>query len=329
MATIVDRKIGLTGFGLMGLTRPQAMLPQEESFAAMSAALENGATYWNGGEFYGTPEYNTLHLVHEFFTKYPQHANEVVLCVKGNRTPGSLEFDGSEKGVRRSVDECLRVLGDAKMLDIFECARVDLRIPIEETVGVLAHYVKEGRLRGIGLSEVRAETIRRAAAVHKIAQVEVEMSLWATDALTNGVAAACAELDIPLMAYAPLSRGALSGSIGTTAAEIPDHLKIFPRFQPGQIEHNMRMTEAVRTVATRKGCSLPQVAIAWVRNQSRRNGNPVIIPVPGAEKPEWVAENCAIVSLTEDDMSELDSITQQFSIAGERYGGEIHKLTNG
>ena len=126
MATILDRKIGLTGFGLMGLTRPQAMLPREESFAVMDAALANGATYWNGGEFYGTPESNTLHLVRDYFKVHSNKSNDVILCVKGNRTPGSLEFDGSENGVRRSVKHFSDALKTARQM--ISCRFYDSRI---------------------------------------------------------------------------------------------------------------------------------------------------------------------------------------------------------
>lgn len=116
--------------------------------------------------------------------------------------------DASPENIRRSVDECLKHLSPVnKSLDLFECARVDKARPIEETISVLAECVKAGKLGGISLSEVRAETIRRAAKVHKISAVEVEFSLWATEILENGIAEACAELDIPIVAYSPLCRG--------------------------------------------------------------------------------------------------------------------------
>ena len=329
MTTLLDRQIGPVGLGLMGLTRPDGPLHRDQSFAIMNAALGSGANYWNGGEFYGHPENNTLHLIRDYFTKYPEKAGEVVLCVKGNRTPGSLEFDGTEKGVRRSVDECVRVLGATKKLDIFECARVDLRTPIEETVGVLAACVREGKIRGIGLSEVRAETIRRAAKVHPIAQVEVELSLWSTDVLHNGVAQACRELNIPLMAYAPLSRGGLTKEIPNNPDDLPAHLKIFPRFQGKALEANLRLTKEVAKIAESKGCSIPQVALAWVRGLNRQKDMPVIIPVPGAEKEEWVVENCAEVRLTDDEIQALDDLTRKFPIFGQRYGGPISKLSEG
>lgn len=173
----------------------------------MRTALSKGASFWNGGEFYGTPEYNSMHLLNAYFTKYPEDANKVVISIKGaaeNMVP-----TGDERGIRRSVDETLRVLDGKKKLDLFECGRVDPKVPIEESMRVLASYVKEGKLGGISLSETGAESIRRAVKVHKIDAVEIEFSMFATDIFDNGVAKTCAELGIPIVAYSPLGRGFL------------------------------------------------------------------------------------------------------------------------
>jgi pyridoxine 4-dehydrogenase len=175
----------------------------------MRTALSLGANNWNGGELYGSPERNSLHLLNEYFTKYPGDAEKVVLSIKGGLKKGELMPDGSRENVRRSIDECLKVLDGKKSLDLFECARVDPKTPIEETIGYIAEYVKEDKLGGISLSEVGAQSIRKAHAVHPISAVEVEFSLWVTDILENGVAATCAELGIPIIAYSPLGRGFL------------------------------------------------------------------------------------------------------------------------
>jgi pyridoxine 4-dehydrogenase len=183
--------------------------PQSQSFEAMRTALSLGANNWNGGELYGTPEHNSLHLLNAYFTKYPEDAEKVVLSIKGGVVPGQLRPDGSEAGVKRSIDECLKVLDGKKFLDLFECARIDPKVPIEDSVSYIAEYVKAGKLGGISLSEVEAEDIRKAQAVHPISAVEVEFSLYATDILENGVAATCAELGIPIVAYSPIGRGFL------------------------------------------------------------------------------------------------------------------------
>lgn len=135
---------------------------QDVCFETLNKTLELGANFWNGGELYGTPDYNSLHLFNKYFTKYPENAQKVVLSIKGGLKVGQLAPDGSEENIRRSVDNCLRLLDGKKKIDIFECARQDPNFPVEHTVGVLAQYVKEGKIGGIGLSEVDAETIRRA-----------------------------------------------------------------------------------------------------------------------------------------------------------------------
>jgi len=182
---------------------------QSQSFEALRTALSLGANAWNGGELYGSPKRNSLHLLNEYFTKYPEDADKVILSIKGGMIPGSMTPDGSKEGVKRSIEECLKQLDGKKSLDLFEMARGDPKVPIEETVGYIAEYVKAGKLGGISLSEVKADTIRRAHKIHPISAVEVEFSLWCTDILENGIAATCAELGIPIIAYSPLGRGFL------------------------------------------------------------------------------------------------------------------------
>lgn len=181
----------------------------------MRTALSLGANAWNGGELYGKAERNSLHLLNEYFTKYPEDAEKVVLSIKGGCIPNTLTPDGSKEGVKRSIDECLKVLDGKKFLDLFECARVDPKVPIEDTISYIAEYVKAGKLGGISLSEVNASSIRRAHKVHPIAAVEVEISLWTTGPLENGILETCGELGIPVIAYSPLGRGFLA-SISTS-----------------------------------------------------------------------------------------------------------------
>lgn len=181
----------------------------DHSCTVMRTALEHGSNLWNGGEFYGSQDRNSLHLLNEYFTKFPGDAKKVVVSIKGGMKPGQMIPDGSAENVSRSIDECLRLLDRKKFLDIFECARVDPNVPIETTIEAIAKYVKSGKIGGISLSECSAQTIRRANKVHRISAVEVEFSLWATEISTNGVAQTCAELDIPIIAYSPLGRGFL------------------------------------------------------------------------------------------------------------------------
>lgn len=325
----------------MGMTWRNPPPPVEESYKAMKTSLERGANFWNAGELYGTPDFNSCHLINQYLTHNPDDAAKVVLSVKGGLAPGEMRPDGSEKNVRRSIDECLRILEGKISIDIFECARVDPKTPIEETMEALAKCVKEGKIRGIGLSEVKASTIRRAAAIHPIAAVEVELSLWATDILGNGVAAACAELKIPIVAYSPLCRGALTDNTIRKNSDIPDndHKKHLPKFQDDVLEHNNKITDEVELLAKRKGCTKAQVAIAWVRGLTGREvpagpgGKNIrlgeIIPIPGATTTERVVENTTFVELTDDEMSEIAKILRANPIRGERYGENMRHVTEG
>ena len=148
---------------------------------------------------YGTPEHNSLTLLKSYFAKHPQHADKIVLNVKSGVRPG-LKPDGSAAYMRECVDTCLRMLDGACKIDMFEMARRDRDTPLEETLGALQEMVSEGKIGGVALCEVGADTIREAAKITKIVAVEVELSLWSTEPLTNGIAEACYELDIPIIA---------------------------------------------------------------------------------------------------------------------------------
>ena len=181
-----------------GLTWRLVPPPEEQSFKAMKAALTSGCNFWNAGELYGTEEYNSLHLLQRYFSKYPEDASKVVISIKGGVK--NMKPDGSPENLRRSVENCLKILKGTKKIDIFEMARVDKNVPLETSLKELEKYVQAGKIGGIGLSEVNAATIRKAVAITKIVAVEVELSLRSPSVLSNGVAAACSEYEIPLVA---------------------------------------------------------------------------------------------------------------------------------
>lgn len=328
MPELVGKQVGDIGFGLMGLTWRQNPPPKEQSFETMRTALSLGANNWNGGELYGPPDANSLQLLSEYFAKYPEDAEKVVLSIKGGLLPGQMVPDGSQKNVRRSIDECLKWLDGKKSLDLFECARVDPNTPIEDTIGYIAEYVKSGKLGGISLSEVGANSIRKAASVHKIAAVEVEFSLFCTDILDNGVAKACAELNIPIVAYSPLGRGFLTGRYRKHSDLEPDSmLRHLPRFQPDVFDENIKLLHEVENIAGKKGVTPAQIALGWVLNQSGKEGMPTIIPIPGATTKARVEENMKPASLDESDMERLAEILKNFTPIGERYHKEAMALS--
>lgn len=207
MAQINGQEIGPIGYGLMGFTWRPTPTPHEQAFKAMKAALANGMNFWNGGEFYGTPDNNSLTLLERYFTQYPEDADKVVLSIKGAFNSSKFKIDGSPEEIRRCIDNCLKLLKGRKKIDFFECARRDPSVPQEVTFAAIQDYIDKGLVGAISLSEVSASTIHEAVKLTKVAFVEVELSLFCTDILTNGVAAACAQYSIPIIAYSPLGRG--------------------------------------------------------------------------------------------------------------------------
>ncbi|KAK8069590.1 Aldo/keto reductase [Apiospora phragmitis] len=260
MPQLMGKDIGPIGFGLMGLTWRANPCSEEQAFETMRTALKNGMNFWNGGEFYGTPEHNSLTLLDRYFAKYPEDAEKVILSIKGGMGPSGI--DGSPEGV---------------------------------TFGVIdKEYVQTGKIGGISLSEVKASTVHEAAKITKIVACEVELSLFATDVLDNGVAAACKEHNIPLVAYSPIGRGMLTGQIKS----LDDILRI--------------------------ACyATSSLAINWTRAVSKRPGMPVIVPIPGATTADRVNENAKDVELSGQDMKELDGTLSKFTPAGARYPPSI------
>ncbi|KAK0104703.1 Pyridoxine 4-dehydrogenase [Cadophora gregata] len=318
MPQIVGKEIGPIGFGLMGMTWRKQPQSEEQSFKALRASLEAGANFWNAGEFYGTPDFNSLTLLNKYFTKYPEDAEKVVLSIKGGLV--NMKPDGSPEGIKTSVENCLILLDGKKSIDIFECARVDKNTPIETTMKALEEFVKAGKIGGIALSEVSAASVRRAAEVTKIVAVEVELSLWSTDILSNGVAAACAEHNIPVIAYSPIGRGMLTGQI-KSPDDIPegDMRKTMPRFLPENFSKNLDLVKELESLAKQKGCTPAQLALAWTRSISKKNGNPEVIPIPGATTVERIFENSKDITLTSDELKAIESVLSSFSVAGQRY----------
>ncbi|KAK3695470.1 NADP-dependent oxidoreductase domain-containing protein [Podospora appendiculata] len=320
MPQINRREVGPTGFGLMGFTWRASPPPQDQAFEAMRAALKNGLTFWNGGDFYGPPEYNSLVLLERYFAKYPEDADKVVLSIKGGYDTTQGKVDSSPEGIRRSVDTTLKQLKGRKKLDIFECARRDPNVPLEVTFGVLQEYIDKGLLGGISLSEVSAATIHEAVKITKIVAVEVELSLFATQVLNNGVAAACAQYNIPLVAYSPVGRGMLTGQF-KSHGDIPKDSPIyhFPWFTPENFDNNIQLAKQVESLAAKKGCTPAQLAISWTRSLSKRPGMPVIIPIPGATTVDRVNENSQFVEISDEEMDEIDATLAKFVVKGGRY----------
>ncbi|KAL8652655.1 MAG: hypothetical protein Q9210_002549 [Variospora velana] len=311
-----------TGFGLLGMTWRPEVVPDEQAFPAMKAAIANGATVWSSSSIYGMPpEPPTagLLLLRRYFEKYPEDVDKVTLFVRACFDSQTLSPVCTRAGVRASAEECISALGGAKKIDIFGPARIDRKIPLEETLGALRELVDEGQVGAVGLSEVGASTIKKAHAICPLSVVEVEFSLWSPDILTNGVADTCKGLDIPILTYAPLGYGFLTGRI-TKLEDIPkgDIRHMFGRFQPENFPKNLELVDKIKKFAERSGVTPAQLALAWIRAHSNAGNCGTIIPIPGATAANRVEENCKVVSLAAEEKKQLDAILDSFTVEGER-----------
>ncbi|UKZ83978.1 hypothetical protein TrVFT333_011794 [Trichoderma virens FT-333] len=303
MVQYLGKEIGPIGFGLMGLTWRKDPPALEDAIAVMKAAVDNGLTMWNGGEFYGTPEYNSMTIIKAYFTKYPEDAEKVVLVMKGGIDMKLFKPDGSPEGIRRSLDNILEQLGGTK-----------------KWTPSTKEYIDTGKIGAIALSECGVDTINEAAAVAKIAGAEVEISMFSPDVLNNGIAAACKKHDIPIIAYSPIGKGLLSGEYKS----LEDVKKLgsvssFPRFQQEQLEHNLKLVQQVEQFASQKSCTPAQVAINWVRSLTNDPELPLVVPIPGSSTVARVEENAKVVELTKGELDTLTNLVTGFETAGSRY----------
>lgn len=315
------------GFGLMGFTWRGDETPDEIAFPTMKRAIEKGILVWNSAEFYGTKDpLGNLKLIRRYFEKYPEDADKVCLMVKGGLGP-NLVPNGSKEFVQKSIDTVLETLGGAVPVSIFQCARVDPNTPIEETVAAIKEYVDAGKIGALGLSEVGADTIEKVHSLSPVAAVENELSLWATDVFTNGVADVCAKYKIPITAYAPLGSGVLTGRFkGTQDVPEGDARKHMVKYQEENIKQNLVLVDRLKEVATKAGIALPQMAIAWVKAQSNHNGHGTIIPIPGNTTVARLEENHSDLTLSEETLKEIDEVLKSTKIVGDRgftLGGEF------
>ncbi|KAG8939269.1 hypothetical protein FRC04_006733 [Tulasnella sp. 424] len=315
-------KLHRTGLGVMLLTWTPNPTPDEQAFAAIRAAIDlvpsDEKLLINSGEFYGGPGNFTtgLKLLARFFNKYPELADRTFLSVKGGTSPTELHIDCSPENLRRSVDAINEALAGTKRMDLFECARVDQKIPIEEVMETLKELVKEGKFDYIGVCEISAETLKRAAKVADIAAVEIEVSPWSYEEETKKVIATAAELHIAVVAYCPLGRGFLTGQLKKEDLPEGDMRIPYARFQDEAIAHNQKIVDALSSIAQKKGITTAQLSLAWVSALG-----PHIIPIPGSSKVHRVQENFAAgnVTLTEEEVESIKTAVEDVGVRGGRY----------
>jgi aryl-alcohol dehydrogenase-like predicted oxidoreductase len=318
---MIHRKLGSAGpdvsaigLGCMGMSDLYGPADRSESIATIHAALDAGITLLDTGDFYGMG-HNEM-LIHEALAG--RDRSSVVISVKFGAlrdVAGNwIGYDARPAAIRNFLAYSLRRLG-TDYIDIYRPARLDPNVAIEETIGTIAEMVKAGYVRYVGLSEVGADTIRRASAVHPICDLQIEYSLISRG-IESEILPACRELGIGITAYGVLSRGLISGHWSKARQGEHDFRTASPRFQGENLEVNLALVEKLRGIAEKIGASVAQVAIAWVAAQG-----PDIVPLVGARRRDRLAEALGAldVKLSPDDLATLARVLPLGAAAGERY----------
>jgi aryl-alcohol dehydrogenase-like predicted oxidoreductase len=313
----VGPRVSALGLGCMGMSGIYGPADRAESIATIHAALDTGITLLDTGDFYGQG-HNEL-LIAEALRGVPRERYQLSVKFGAMRDPagGWVGYDARPAAVKNFLAYSLRRLKVAA-IDIYRPARVDPAVPIEETIGAIADTVKAGWVRYIGLSEVGSETIRRAAAVHPIGDLQIEYSLISRG-IEDGVLGTCRELGIGITAYGVLSRGLISGHWQPERAQAEDWRTHGPRFQPGNVERNLSLVEALRRIAEANGATVAQIAIAWVLSRGED-----IVPLVGARRRDRLAEAVGAldVRLTAEDLAAIERAVPKGAAVGERYPAE-------
>ncbi|KDE08769.1 hypothetical protein MVLG_01222 [Microbotryum lychnidis-dioicae p1A1 Lamole] len=325
---IADVLVGPLGYGAMNMTwKPEAQhTPDEQAFETLKTAIDavpkEAKAFINSGEFYGQPKRElNLELLARFFKKFPDYSDRVFLSVKAGMTL-EMKPDSSLEALRKNCENINKHLGGRKM-DLFEPARVDTIRPIEETMRNLKTLQKEGHFAYIGLSETAPATLRRAAKVGPVAAVEVEYSPWSTQDIEgpDGIIETCRELGITMIAYSPLGRGFITGTI-KSRADLPegDSRLHLDRFSEENFKNNLKLVEKLEKIAQEKGCTVTQLALAWNLSQAD-----FIVPIPGSTRPEGVKEGLGAlqVDLNSQDLDAIREVIDSVTVVGGRYNKHI------